>query len=252
MLRLLCLLSYLWGTIFVAHADEFLAYVGDGKPSRDFLKRLPKLREDPRFRGIEWKILHEYGENAEEERIFAESAIRDGVHYLPTIILSDDLGPYAKVVGAVSTQQGKNFEERLLLAMAQKSENRSRWEKRRKDGLRDTRLYSLLSRISTVDTTQKTALGNMIDETLAYISSEDANTELKQTLLLHAVYPMQMHLYALAYNGGHTPESEQLFLKAIDFLEKARDINPKNTQGRKAHKMREELRTARLRAAKLD
>lgn len=252
MLRTLCLLCYLMSATFVTCADEFLIYAGGDKPSRDFLQRLPKLKEDPRFRGIEWKILREHGENADEDRVFTESAIRDGIRYLPTIVLRDERGMYAKVVGGVATRQGRSLEERLLLAQEQKKGDRTRWEQRHKDGLRDARLYHLLSRISSVNTTQIPALEGMIEETQKYISSENPQTELKQTLLLHAIYPMQMHIYALTYNGGHTPESEQSFLKAIAFLEEARDLNPKSSQGKTAHKLREEMRAARLRAAKLD
>lgn len=252
MLRFLCSLCCLLSTTLVAYADEFLVYTGEGEPSHEFLQRLPKLKEDPRFRGIEWKVLHERGETPEEDRMFSESAIRDGIRYLPTIVLRDERGSYAKVVGAVATQQGRSLEERLLSALAQKSKGRNHRLQKEKNNLHDARLYGLLCRISDVDTTQKSTLETTLEETLAYISSEKVSTELKQYLLLYAAYPMQMHLYALTYNGGHTPESECLFLKAIAFLEEARDINPRSTQGRKAHKLREELRTARLQAAKLD
>lgn len=252
MLRFFCSLCCLLSATLAVHADEFFVYTGEGKPSHDFLQLLPKLKEDPRFRGVEWKVLHEKGESPEEERMFSESAIRDGIRYLPTIVLRDERGSYAKVVGTVATQQGRSLEERLLTALAQKNKDRSHRLQKEKTNLHDARLYSLLCRISDVDITQKSALEAMLEETMAYISSEKVPTELKQYLLLYAAYPMQMHLYALAYNGGHTPESERLFLKAIAFLEEARDINPRSTLGRNAHKLREELRAARLQAAKLD
>lgn len=240
-----------WG-ISLLPGDEFRVYAGSDKPSRDLMRRLPDLKRDPRFAKATWKILQKPGDEKTGDLSFDEAAIRDGIRYLPTIVLSDERGPYAKVIGAVATQEGKTFEERLSSAMNGKRANRSLWDLRRQAGLYAARLYNLLHRALLIPMDDASAIKSFLEETRELISEEATETSLRQSLLLRVVYPMQLRLYILAYDGAHTPESERHFLEAIATLEQIRDIDPRTESGREAHRLREEMRRERLRASKYD
>ncbi len=74
----------------------------------------------------------------------------------------------------------------------------------------------------------------------------------KQRFLLAFIHPLWIRLEAFHYNGGHVPASEEAFSQAIKTLEEARDIDTSSPLGKRADYLREELRKARLSAAKYD
>lgn len=74
----------------------------------------------------------------------------------------------------------------------------------------------------------------------------------KQRFLLAFVHPLWIRLEAFHYQGGHVPASEEAFSQAIQSLEEARDIDKSSPLGKRADYLREELRKARLSAAKYD
>lgn len=74
----------------------------------------------------------------------------------------------------------------------------------------------------------------------------------KQRFLLAFIHPLWIRLEAYHYNGGHVPASEEAFSQAIKTLEEARDLDTSSPLGKRADYLREELRKARLSAAKYD
>ena len=64
--------------------------------------------------------------------------------------------------------------------------------------------------------------------------------------------PRCTRLEKVLYREAHTPESEDAFNQAVAVLEEVRDMNRSSVCGRRAHQLREELRRARLAAARYD
>ena len=71
-------------------------------------------------------------------------------------------------------------------------------------------------------------------------------------ILLSMVHPLWVRLEEVLYREAHTPESEDAFNQAVAVLEEVRDMNRSSVCGRRAHQLREELRRARLAAARYD
>lgn len=252
-LRLSCLLACVaWVD---ALADEYRLYVDDAPPSRRLLARLPELRADPANAGVTWTIVRlGAGAPAAEQTGNAVSALKDGVRYVPTIVMADKEGvAYARVIGAVSTREGRTFAERLSQARAMKQADRSGPTDRRKADGDYAKLYELVCRASHIDAAADAPTIRTLEKELrAALAVEGVPAAVRQHVALTTLYPLALRRYAQAYHGAHTPESEALFLRAVGILEEARDMNPASDAGRRAHQMREELRRARLQAARLD
>lgn len=244
---LLCL------TACAALADEYRVYVDNAPPSRELLARMARLQSDPAHAGAAWRILR-LGPGVPEAPLRANTldAINDGVRYLPTLVLADENGPYARVIGAVDTREGRTFAERLALARRMKTASRRPEAARRRSGVK-AELYELLCRATSIGDDADAAAVTQLEEDLQrYLQRPEIALADRQRLTLDILYPLALRRYALAYDGAHTPESEALFLRAIDLLEEARDMDRESEAGRRAHEMREELRRARLRAARYD
>lgn len=84
------------------------------------------------------------------------------------------------------------------------------------------------------------------------VSDPAVSVEERQLILLSMVHPLWVRLESVTYHDGHTPDSEEAFNQAIAVLEEVRDMNPASVCGQRAHQLREELRKARLAAAKYD
>ena len=78
------------------------------------------------------------------------------------------------------------------------------------------------------------------------------SVEERQLILLSMVHPLWVRLEKVLYREAHTPESEDAFNQAVAVLEEVRDMNRSSVCGRRAHQLREELRRARLAAARYD
>lgn len=87
-------------------------------------------------------------------------------------------------------------------------------------------------------------------EKLAY--RENLTGERRQFILLTYIYPLYVHKTFLLYDGATNAELEQAFNKSVELLEQVRDMDRNSNWGKKAHNLREELRKARLAAAKYD
>lgn len=235
-----------------AIADEYRVYVDDALPSRRLLARLPQLRAA--HAGITWKIVR-LGASApaREQPGNTLAALQDGVRYLPTLVLADEKGVYARVIGAVATREGRTFEDRLAQAQAMKQGDRFALTERLKTEGDYARLYSLVCRATQLAQTADAAAITTLEGHLREALGKDTVAKgVRQHITLAVLYPLALRRYVLAYHGAHTPESEALFLRAIGILEEARDIDPATADGRQAHQLREELRRARLQAARQD
>lgn len=76
--------------------------------------------------------------------------------------------------------------------------------------------------------------------------------EERQLILLSMVHPLWVRLEGVLYRDGHNAESEEAFNRAVAVLEEVRDMDRSGVCGRRAHQLREELRKARLAAARYD
>ena len=76
--------------------------------------------------------------------------------------------------------------------------------------------------------------------------------EERQLILLSMVHPLWVRLEEALYRDAHTAESEEAFNRAVAVLEEVRDMDRASVCGRRAHQLREELRRARLAAARYD
>lgn len=96
------------------------------------------------------------------------------------------------------------------------------------------------------------ALRECIASWLSWV--EDASTPVaeRQLILLSMVHPLWVRLEKVLYQDVHNQESEEAFTQAIAVLEEVRDLDPSSVCGRRAHQLREELRKARLAAARYD
>ncbi len=237
-----------------AGADEYRVYVDNARPSRELIARMGRLQSDPAHAGVAWRIVR-LGAGVPDATLRANTiaALRDGIYYLPTLVLSDEKGPYARVVGAVATQEGRTFDERLAQARSMKTSDRRPAIGVRAADRASAELYELLVRVSQIDddTGSETVL-QLEDDVRRYLQTPQVTAAERQRLTLEVLYPLALRRYAKAYRGAHTPESEALFLRAVAILEEARDIDPASEAGKRAHEWREELRRARLRAARYD
>ena len=70
---------------------------------------------------------------------------------------------------------------------------------------------------------------------------------------IYQTYFADVYRYILALSrDAHTAESEEAFNRAVAVLEEVRDMDRASVCGRRAHQLREELRRARLAAARYD
>lgn len=87
-------------------------------------------------------------------------------------------------------------------------------------------------------------------ETLAH--TKELSGERRQFILLTYVYPLYVHKTYLMHDGSINAKLEDAFNKSVALLEQVRDMDRNSIWGKKAHNLREELRKARLAAAKYD
>lgn len=238
----------------VTAADEYRVYADNARPSRELLARIGRLQSDPAHANAAWRILR-LGSGVPEAALRANTlaALKDGVRYLPTLVLADENGLYARVVGAVGTQEGRTFAQRLAAARSMKTAARRPEAARKHTGGGKAELYELLTRSAEIGgDADADAIAQLEDDMRRYLQRPGASPADRQRLTLDVLYPLALRRYALACQGAHTPESEALFLRAVDLLEEARDMDCDSETGRRAHEMREELRRARLKAARYD
>lgn len=237
-----------------ALADEYRVYVDNAQPSRELLARMGRLQSDPTHAGTAWRIFR-LGSGVPKTALHANTmdALKDGVRYLPTLVLADEQGTYARVVGAVGTQEGRSFTERLAVARRMKTSAQRPAATRQRTGDGKAELYELLCRAVEIgDESNAATVAKLEEDMRHYLQRPDTVPADRQRLTLDVLYPLALRRYALSYDGAHTPESEALFLRAVDLLEEARDMDRDSETGKRAHEMREELRRARLRAARYD
>lgn len=91
-----------------------------------------------------------------------------------------------------------------------------------------------------------------LDEWRRKADSKETPLETRQMFLLAMVHPLWIRLENVLYQGAHGPGSEEAFNKAIEVLDEVRDMDASTVCGRRAHQLREDLRRARLAAARHD
>ncbi len=93
-----------------------------------------------------------------------------------------------------------------------------------------------------------------LNEFQKFLDEKDLEVPTRQCVLVAYVYPLLVtkcrDIFRAA--GVNTPELEEAFNCSVKVLEEARDLDPQSYWGRMAHTTREELRKARLEAARYD
>ncbi len=176
--------------------------------------------------------------STEKEKQQAREAINHGVIELPCVILCYEGKPYARLYG-----EDINPETIAL------SESRAKTAPALEPSF-DTRLAASLYQLHSVgiERMDRAKTQKWVRECRALADSEECSTEQQQFLRLQYLYPLLLHEFTLMYEGGHNMKTEAKFLEAISELEMARDLAPSTRLGRTAYALREELRTARLKA----
>ncbi len=178
-----------------------------------------------------------------EDMLAQSEAIAAGVHSLPCLVLSDERGVYAAV------PLNKLSPETLLAAQKFASAPNRDAQARQRRGISKMIFHTSIARCASAPMGQRLS-------SLAYLEeltkSSDLSIRQRQFVALHCLYPALMQLYTNSYRGAHTPDTEQLFMRAISSVEFARDLDPDSKFGRLAHNERERLRAARLKAKRLD
>lgn len=87
-----------------------------------------------------------------------------------------------------------------------------------------------------------------------FLDEKELNIPTRQCVLLGYVYPLLVNRSKELFQktGTNSPELEETFNDSVHVLEEVRDLDPQSYWGRMAHEIREELRKARLAAARYD
>ncbi len=171
------------------------------------------------------------------------AALEAGVCMLPCLVLRDAEGDYAALPLEGVTAETVRTAVELARAPHRKKEAQARRL------TANIYYYTAYARLPFIPLQGQLAAVRVLQE---LAGSEMLTVEQRQYIALRCLYPALMNCYAREYQGAHTPKTERLFLQAIAALELARDIDPRTSLGRRAHEMREKLRSARLQAKKLD
>lgn len=115
---------------------------------------------------------------------------------------------------------------------------------------RDEKLSSLMLRASVCPNLADA--DRLLNDMQGILNTPDLDVETKQFILLNGTYPLLVKKAGFHHNGTANMALEQAFDESVKTLEKVRDMNPSSYWGREAHRIREELRRARLSAARYD
>lgn len=171
------------------------------------------------------------------------SALEAGVCMLPCLVFQDAEGPFAALpLDGLSARTVQS-----AAALAKSPQRKSQAQARKLTA--NIYYYTACARLPFMSLQEQLAAVRVLQELAA---SEMLSVQQRQHIALRCLYPALMNCYARTHQGVHTQNTERLFLQAISVLELARDLAPRSSLGRRAHDARENLRSARLQAKKLD
>lgn len=220
--------------------EEWLLFYAPGADAAPLLERASSCLPDDV--SVSPRELPRQSATTEELRTQCDALAAD-VRFLPCLVLRDERGPYALLSLRRLTSE-KIAQARQLAS----SPDREKLAEQRRIVSTLFYLRALTCMPDVPEELRTSALERM--EQMTELSS--LSVQLRQFIALNCLYPALMQLYRERYDGAHTPQSEQLFRRAVVVLEKARDMDPLSRYGRIAYDLREELRTARLHAKRFD
>ncbi len=227
----------------LAAADTYTVYLPEGADTpelrRQVEKLLPATPEAPAT--CNYVVLKYNCTNMAEAEVQAQ-AMEAGVTHLPSLVVTDEKGPYAALLLRNLTR--KDIDDAVVRAIDKEREQKA--EERRYQ----VRLFLLFARCS-FESSEET-LPELVHECRMLMEHERSDRKQQQLLGLRCLYPLLMKQYALSYKGAHTPASEAKLLEAIAALEAARDLAPNSELGKRAHDERHRLRMARREARKYE
>lgn len=149
----------------------------------------------------------------------------------------------------------QDYPEAMLVLKEANSTNRA-WRRALSASKRTESEYAILDAIARLPASQASPPVKELDDSIkrfeTICGSHDLTVERKQFVLLSYVYPLYVRKTSALYKGVNNGELEDAFNRSVEILEQVRDLDPTTSWGRRAHELREELRKARLAAAKYD
>lgn len=171
------------------------------------------------------------------------SALEAGVCMLPCLVLQDAEGPFATLpLDGLSAHTVQS-----AVSLVGSPQRKSQAQARKLTA--NIYYYTACARLPFMSPQEQLAAVRVLQ---GLAVSDMLSIRQRQYIALRCLYPALMTCYARTYQGTHTPKTEYLFLQAISALELARDLDPLSPLGRRAHEARENLRSARLQAKRLD
>lgn len=235
-------------TLFICCAlsalgDEYTVYFQQGTNAAAMVKQLAPLRAAVPGVECRYVVLDDEAESM-PAAINSANALKAGVNELPSLVISDERGPYAAI--SLPQLNAASLDAAKAAASAPEREQRARQRNF------EAQQYLLFARMALISPLEGEALQQCLSNCRALMEHPFATQTDKQRLGYLCLYPLLMREYTNMYTGAHTPASEAKLLEAIAALEAARDLDRNSDIGKKAFAERERLRAARRQARAME
>lgn len=226
-----------------AAGEEYTVYFRQGTNTSALVKMLAPLRAAVPKVECRYVVLDDEAETM-PAAINSANALKAGVEELPSLVMSDDRGPFAAI--PLTTLNQATIDTARAAATAPDRDQKARQRHF------EAQQYMLFARMALISPLEGEPLQQCLASCRALMEHPFATQADKQRLGYLCLYPLLMREYTNMYTGAHTPASEAKLLEAIAALEAARDLDRDTTIGKKAFAERERLRKARRQARTME
>ena len=223
--------------------EEYTIYFRQGTSTSAMARQLAPLRAARPQAECRYVVLDDTAETM-AAAINSANALNAGVEELPSLVLSDDQGPYAVI--PLPRLNAASLEAARAAATAPERNQKARQRHF------EAQQYLLFARMALISPLEGEKLQQCLSSCRALMEHPFATPADKQRLGYLCLYPLLMQEYSTMYKGAHTPASEAKLLEAIAALETARDMDRNSNIGKQAYDERERLRKARRQARTME
>ena len=223
--------------------EEYTIYFRQGTSTSAIARQLAPLRAARPQAECRYVVLDDTAETM-AAAINSANALNAGVEELPSLVLSDDQGPYAVI--PLPRLNAASLEAARAAATAPERNQKARQRHF------EAQQYLLFARMALISPLEGEKLQQCLSSCRALMEHPFATPADKQRLGYLCLYPLLMQEYSTRYKGAHTPASEAKLLEAIAALETARDMDRNSNIGKQAYDERERLRKARRQARTME
>jgi hypothetical protein len=223
--------------------EEYTIYFRQGTSTSAIARQLAPLRAARPQAECRYVVLDDTAETM-AAAINSANALNAGVEELPSLVLSDDQGPYAVI--PLPRLNAASLEAARAAATAPERNQKARQRHF------EAQQYLLFARMALISPLEGEKLQQCQSSCRALMEHPFATPADKQRLGYLCLYPLLMQEYSTLYKGAHTPASEAKLLEAIAALEAARDMDRNSNIGKQAYDERERLRKARRQARTME